>query len=613
LLKRVSCPALITGRERIDGARNIEIPVMEPDEANEFLDRLIRQASDPSVFAQVDRDRIMTASERTPLVMEWIVGQIDLAQDPDRVLDELAHGGGEAAQRVFDRSFRLPQLGDDGRATVLALSLFAPDASRSALTRVSGFGNNVRRLDEAVKRLARLHLVKAATGGRLTVAGLTRELTKARLSKDDYADDYRKRFVACFLSYAEAHAQATADDYEALEIEKDNLINSMDVASDAKDWTNVIRIGFPSTKFLMIRGYWEQAIQCGKQALVAAQISNDQYHVGAFANHLGLMLASQGDCSAAKSHYELAVEIATRLDAKQGLAATLHQLAILAQDQGELDEARRLYEQSLEINQKLEDQSGIASTLHQLASLEHKQGEIEEARRLYDESLEINKNLGNQIGLASTLHNLAVMAQEQGKTEEARRHYQESLGIKKELGNQSGIASTLHQLAILEHNQGKIEEARQLYDESLEINKKLGNQSGIASTLHQLGGLAENQGKLEEARRLYNVSLEIDKKLGDQNGIASTLHQLAVLAQNQGDLEEARRLYEESLAIAKKLGDQASIAGTLHQLGSLTEKNGAKNEAAQLFRKALEIFEKLGSPKAEIARESLARVEDKSS
>src|SRR6185369_5360711 len=66
LKRRVSCPALITGRERIDGARNIEIPVMSPDEAGEFLDRLIGQANYPSVFARVSGGRIMTVSERTP-------------------------------------------------------------------------------------------------------------------------------------------------------------------------------------------------------------------------------------------------------------------------------------------------------------------------------------------------------------------------------------------------------------------------------------------------------------------------------------------------------------------------------------------------------------------
>ena len=239
LSSQVNSPVLITGREKIDKARRITIPVMSPDEANEFLDLLIKQTDELALFAQVDRGRIMTAAERTPLVMEWIIGQIDLAQDPDAVLDELAHGVGDAAQRVFDRSFGLVQLGDDGRATLLALSLFAPDASRSALTKIANFGNNINRLNEAVKRLARLHLVKSAAGARLTVAGLTRELAKARLSKDEHADDYRKRFVAYFLNYVEARTQRTAEDYDSLEAEKDNLLRALSVAFDVGEFRSV--------------------------------------------------------------------------------------------------------------------------------------------------------------------------------------------------------------------------------------------------------------------------------------------------------------------------------------------------------------------------------------
>jgi len=119
------------------------------------------------------------------------MGQIDLAQDADTVLNELSHGGGDAAQRVFDRSFGLEQLGDDGRATLLALSMFAPDASRAALAEVAGFGDDLKHLNEAVMRLASLYLMKtAAEGPRLTIAGLTREFTKARLAKDEDADRF---------------------------------------------------------------------------------------------------------------------------------------------------------------------------------------------------------------------------------------------------------------------------------------------------------------------------------------------------------------------------------------------------------------------------------------
>ena len=80
---------------------------MSEDEANAFLQLVIDQSSDPALLAQLDRARIMQASDRNPLVMEWVMGQIELAQEAESVLDELAEGVGDAAQRVFDRSFEL--------------------------------------------------------------------------------------------------------------------------------------------------------------------------------------------------------------------------------------------------------------------------------------------------------------------------------------------------------------------------------------------------------------------------------------------------------------------------------------------------------------------------
>jgi len=45
----------------------------------------------------------------------------------------------------------------------------------------------------------------------------------------------------------------------------------------------------------------------------------------------------------------------------------------------------------------------------------------------------------------------------------------------------------------------------------------------------------------------------------------------------------------------------------------LDELNGNNDEAMRLFREALAIWEKLGSPDADLARQSLARVEGKTS
>ncbi len=127
------CPVLITTRDKIDNTRSVPIAAMSIEESQDFLSRLIEEAHDRASFAGLDRGIIIETAERNPLVMQWIVAQIDEAQRPRDVLAELRQGEGDAALRVFDRTFNLEQLGDDARAALLALSLFTPSASREAL------------------------------------------------------------------------------------------------------------------------------------------------------------------------------------------------------------------------------------------------------------------------------------------------------------------------------------------------------------------------------------------------------------------------------------------------------------------------------------------------
>jgi tetratricopeptide (TPR) repeat protein len=532
-LNRTPCSAVITSRNEVEQARPVNISAMSLPEARIFVERLIAQARRPAAFKGLEHDRIITAADRNPLVLQWIVRQIDRAKQPDVVLQELAQGEGDAAQRVFGRSFDL--LSEDSRASLLALSLFVPSASHAALAEVAGFGNDLKRLNEALAQSTELWLTGTTEGNkRLTIEGLTRELTKAELSKDARANEFRKRFVAYFLRYVEEHAKPTPEDFDALEADKDNVLGATDFAFEKQDWFSVMKIAGvlakPVDGMLSVRGHWDEAIRLGEQAVMAAQSAKDEWAVAAFAGNAATMRMNRGEHSEARPTYQQALAAFRELGSEENVAISLHQLASLAKDQGEMGEAQRLYEESLE--------------------------------------------------------------------------------IKKKLGNQSGIANTLHQLAMLAQDQGEVEEAQRLYNQSLEIDKKLGNQSGIAISLHQLGRLAEIQGDIEEARRLYSESLEIARRLGDQRGIAITLHQLGRLAEIQGELEEARRLYDDSLEIKKRLGDQRGIASTLHQLGRLAEDDNDKVEAARLFREALSILERLKSPDAEIARQSLERVEE---
>jgi tetratricopeptide (TPR) repeat protein len=511
------CSALVTTRYKIEEARNFPLNPMSSDEARTLLQRLISQAHDPRVFTNLDYNRVIVAAEANPLVLQWIFGQIDLAQDPEEVLDDLKHGEGTAAERVFDRSFNLKQLDKGGRAVLLALSLFVPSATRKALAEVSGLGKDKdrQRFKDAVKTLSALWLIRATDDNqRLVVEGLTRELTKQRLSQDTpRAATFRQRFVARFLHLAESNSQVTPDHMNTVETEKDNILNAMDVAFEVRDWKSIIRICSATFEFLRIRGYWDDVIRYNKQGLEAAKTVNNTWHIGAFANNLGAILSDRGDNSDARKYYEMAIEIARRIDAKQGLAATLNSLGDLLNEQGEPNEARRLHDESLEIGKEISAHSVIAAALQSLGMLAHNKGELVEARRLYGESLEIRKRLGDQRGVASSLHQLGTVSYAEGDLEEAENLYSQSLASLRKLGHKRFIAECLESIGNLRVAQNTYAEARGLFDEALGLAEAVKDKSRIASIKRSLGLLAEKENKKASAAELLSEALRAFKEL----------------------------------------------------------------------------------------------------
>jgi len=408
LANSAPCSALITSRDVIEGPRNFPIEAMRPEEAHNLLNQLITEAHDERAFTNLDRGRVIQTAEANPLILQWIVGQIDLAQDPDEVLDDLRNGEGSAAERVFDRAFRLEQLGEDSCATLLALSLFAQNASQDALAEVAGFGEDLGRLKEVWKRLASLWLVNPVGEGsrRLTVTGLTRELARVRLSESGQGDQYQRRFIGYFLRFIDAHRKATVENYAELEAETDNLLLATLVTLSRDDWNSANRFlelfAHPVYGVWTIHDYWENAIRL-IEALKAPRwgVKFDEnmammlYELGRRARYLQkLELACQ-------LYYE-SLEIRRGLGDPSSIAKALDRLAKPTKEMGELDKARRLYEESLEIKRTLGVPSRIARALDRLAKLLKEMGELDEARRLYDESLAISEGPRDQrIDIAS--------------------------------------------------------------------------------------------------------------------------------------------------------------------------------------------------------------------
>ena len=613
LSQRAPCPALITTRQRVEGALLLPLDTMLEGEAGKFLDRLITQTQDPDIYTESVRSRILKTAESNPLVVQWVVGQIDLAQAPDEVLSELSHGEGKAAERVFDRSFNLKQMEDGGRAVLLALSLFKPSGTRPMVGEVAGMNltkdRDKKRFKKAQQTLASLRLIKQTPDGqRLTVAGLTRDFAKARLSRDPRAKTFRPRFVTRFVRYAETHKQPTVANLNALEAEKDNLLGAMDVAYEMEDWVSVSRIMFAIGEFLFIRGYWDEAIRRNEQAVAAARRRDDVKHVLIHSGNIARVRMNRGEYKEARPIWEQALAYHKKVENDYNASIVLSNLGTLADREGDNEQARRLYEESLEIGKKLGNQSIAAASLNSLGGLAYAQGDYAEARRLFEESLEIRKKIGDPGGIAGSLYSLGFLAYVQGDYEEARRLYEEALEIYRRLGARSSIADSLHSLGLLAHVQDDYVEARRLYEESLEMGKALGERLGIALSLHQLGTLALDEGKLDEPEGYLEQSLSIFKGLGGKPNIAECLESIGVLRVAQGRYPEAEALFDESSKLVEALSIPRLVGSLKYSRGLLAEKRGDVAEATRLFKEALEILERLDFYKAEKVRQALARL-----
>lgn len=198
-LAGVSCPALLTSRMRLPEAQNIRVGPMTPEEADEFLQSLVEQSTERAKLEKVDLEQIAKVADYNPMLMRWVVAQLEQAMRPEDVFEDIARGRGEATERIFGRSFDL--LGDDGQMALLALALFVPTASREALTGVCGFEDGKDRVNEVIRRLAAFDLLDtAAEGDRLGTVALTRRLTEAQLKKDERTGPLFGRFVFHFVS-----------------------------------------------------------------------------------------------------------------------------------------------------------------------------------------------------------------------------------------------------------------------------------------------------------------------------------------------------------------------------------------------------------------------------
>jgi len=279
-----------------------------------------------------------------------------------------------------------------------------------------------------------------------------------------------------------------------------------------------------------------------------------------------------------------ALELATTLNYKKGIAKSYHKIGGNHEDQNNYPEALENYFASLKIKEEIGDKRGIAGSYNNIGNIYQKQGNYPEALENFFTSLKIKEEIGDKRGIANTYNNIGNIYQIQSNYREALENYFASLKIKEEIGNKRGVAGTYLNIGVIYQLQHKHAEALENYLTSLKIFEEIGDKKYIAMAYNSIGTLYDKMRNYPEALENFLASLKINEEIGDKEGIVNSQLNIGFLYQEQSNFQDARKYLDDGLALSKKIGIKRQIEMIYYNLSIMDQYEGNFAQALEHYK-----------------------------
>jgi LuxR family glucitol operon transcriptional activator len=171
--------AIVTTRHRIDVAHPLRLTGMPHEDALTLIDQEATRKG--ALLTTKQREQLWTRTGGMPLAIVWSIGLIGSGLPVEEVVRRLGQGQSDIVLFCFAES--VEHLHErDPYWLLLALGLFATDASREALGVVAGLGDDTFGRDRGLEELLRLSLINK-DGDRFSLLPLTRSFVQNELAK----------------------------------------------------------------------------------------------------------------------------------------------------------------------------------------------------------------------------------------------------------------------------------------------------------------------------------------------------------------------------------------------------------------------------------------------
>lgn len=232
-----------------------------------------------------------------------------------------------------------------------------------------------------------------------------------------------------------------------------------------------------------------------------------------------------------------ALNLATEIGDKKGLAASYNNLGIAYRNQGALDKALEYYITSLKTYESLGNNEGIATTKNNIATIYSIKKDYGQAMKYLEESHRLFVALKDEDKMIGSMNNMGNLYTEMQMYDKAMSYFTEA----RELSTKKGLvyADPLMNMGNLYFRQNNYERAVENYNQALDMMRRTNNKLGALDILVNMGITYTKAGQPGPAQAYLDEALTLTNELQAYAFLPAIYKTTAENYYNQGKWREA--------------------------------------------------------------------------
>lgn len=239
--------------------------------------------------------------------------------------------------------------------------------------------------------------------------------------------------------------------------------------------------------------------------------------------------------------------------------------------------------EALNLATRVDDKKGIAASYNNLGVAYRNQGGLDKALEYYVIALKLYEELNNKEGIATLKNNIATIYSMKKDYGQALHYLEESSKLFVEMGDKNKIIGSMNNMGNLNLDLQLYEKAMKNYSEAYQLSKQNGLK--FADPINNIGNIYFRQGNYQRAIESYEIALDIEKENNNRLGILNTITNIGIAYGKAGQPELARQYLTEAETLANEMQAYTYMPPILKYNSEVLYKQGRHKEAYEAFMK----------------------------